>query len=104
MRATGGGRSVDFGFFYGVTFLFALLVVPALVLTVWALVDALVRPDSQWREADQNKTAWVIGLVAGLAVLFPVGLMVSLVYLFGIRSRLARLARGYMPSARTPPA
>ncbi|HEX2048298.1 MAG TPA: DUF2516 family protein [Acidimicrobiales bacterium] len=88
----------------GLTYVIALAVLPFLLLVIWALMDALVRPDSQWAAADQNKTAWVIGLLAGPALLFPVGVMVSLVYLFGIRGRLARVARGYTPSPPVPPA
>ena len=90
------GLSFGLGFFY-------LLLLPFVALAVWGLMDALIRPDSHWAAADQNKTAWVIALLAGPAVLFPVGIMVSLVYLFGIRPRLTRVARGYTPSARVPP-
>ncbi len=86
----------------GPTELIVLLVLPFLALALWAIMDALIRPDSQWRVADQNKTAWVIALLAAPFVLFPVGIMVSLVYLFGIRSRLARVASGYSPTARLP--
>ena len=86
---------------FGPNFL-VLLILPFLVLALWAIMDALVRPDSQWREADQNKTAWVIALLAAPFVLFPVGIMVSLVYLFGIRSRLARVARSNSPIAHLP--
>jgi hypothetical protein len=80
-----------------------LLLIPFLALVVWAIMDALVRPDSHWAEADQNKTAWVIALLGGPVVVFPVGIMVSLVYLFGIRPKLTRVARGYTPRARVPP-
>ena len=90
------GLTFEVGFFY-------LLLLPFVALAVWALMDALIRPDSHWEAADQHKTAWVIGLLAGPAVLFPVGIMVSLVYFFGIRPKLTRVARGYTPSARVPP-
>ena len=93
---------MSFMFGLGPSFLL-LLILPFFGVALWAIMDALVRPDSQWREADQNKTAWVIGLLAGPFVLFPVGIMVSLVYLFGIRARLSRVARGYTPTARVPP-
>ncbi len=91
-----------FGLWYGLSFLWVLYV-PCLLLAVWGTTDALVRPDSQWAEADQNKTAWVVGMLFGPIALFPVGIMVPLVYLFGIRSRLARVTRGYTPPARMPP-
>jgi len=82
-----------------------MIYLPSLALAIWATMDALVRPDSQWAEADQSKTAWVIGLLVGPIALFPVGVMVALVYLFGIRSRLTSAARGYGASlSRVPPA
>ena len=88
---------------FGLSFLY-LLLLPVLALIVWAIMDALVRPDSHWTAADQNKTAWVIGLLGGPVVIFPIGIMVSLVYLFGIRPKLARVARGSTPTALIPPA
>ncbi len=91
-----------YGLMLGPSFLY-LLLVPFLLLVVWAVMDALIRPDSEWRAADQNKIAWVIALLAGPVMLFPVGIMVSLVYLLGIRSRLTRVAGGYTPTVRVPP-
>jgi hypothetical protein len=91
-----------YGLMFGPSFLF-LLLVPFLGLALWAVMDALIRPDSHWAAADQNKIAWVLGLLAGPVVLFPVGIMVSLVYLLGIRSRLTRVAGGYTPTVRVPP-
>ena len=87
---------------FGPSFL-VLLLLPFFALTLWAVVDALGRPDSDWAAADQNKTAWTIGLLAGPVVLFPIGIMVTLVYLFGIRPRLTRVARGHTPAARVRP-
>lgn len=92
-----------FGFGYWLGFMWVLYA-PALLLAVWGTMDALVRPDSQWADADQNKTAWVVGMLFGPIALFPVGVMVPLVYLFGVRSRLTGAARGYGASLpRTPP-
>jgi hypothetical protein len=91
-----------YGLMSGPSFLY-LLLVPFLLLVVWAVMDALIRPDSEWRAADQNKIAWVIALLAGPVMLFPVGIMVPLVYLVGIRSRLTRVAGGYTPTVRVPP-
>ena len=91
-----------YGLLFGTSFLF-LLLVPFLILAIWAVMDALIRPDSHWAAADQNKTAWVIGLLAGPVTLFPVGIMVPLVYLVAIRSKLTRVAAGYTPTVRVPP-
>ncbi len=92
---------MSFGSSFGVGF-FYMLLLPFLALIVWAVMDALLRPDSDWAAADQNKTAWVIALLGGPVIVFPVGIMVSLVYLFGLRTRLARVARGYTPTTRVP--
>ena len=89
-----------FGFFYGLTYLY-LLLLPFVVLLAWATLDALVRPDSDWAAADQSKTAWVIGLLLGTLTLPPVGILVALVYFFGIRPRLTAAARGSL-SRRAP--
>jgi hypothetical protein len=89
-----------FGFLYGVTFWYVLLL-PLVVLVGWATLDALVRPDSDWAAADQSKTAWVVGLLLGSFGLAPVGILVALVYLFGVRPRLTAAARGSL-SRRAP--
>lgn len=91
---------------YGLVFgpsVLLLPLVPFLGLALWAVMDALIRPDSHWAAADQSKIAWVLGLLLGPVALFPVGIMVSLVYLVGIRSRLTKVAGGYRPTVRMPP-
>ena len=75
-----------YGLMFGAGVLFV-VALPFLGLALRAVMDALVRPDSHWTAADQNKTAWVLGLLAGPVVLFPVGIMVSL---------------GYTPTVRVP--
>ena len=44
-----------------------------LVLPMWAIIDALVRPDSQWATADQHKVAWVVARAVGTCGLGPAG-------------------------------
>jgi hypothetical protein len=58
-----------------------------LVLPIWAIVDALLRPDSQWAAADQNKVAWVVALAVATFLLGPVGLVVAIVYLVSVRPK-----------------
>ena len=68
------------------------VLVPLLVLPVWAIIDAIVRPDSQWAAADQSKTLWVVVLVAGTFALGPVGLVLAIVYFVSVRPKLQRAA------------
>ena len=48
---------------------------------LWALIDALQRPDSDWRSADQSKIVWILVIVL-------VGIIGSLIYLVVARPRL----------------
>lgn len=69
--------------------LFILLVVLVfLVIPVWAIIDAIIRPGGQWAAADQNKVLWIVLLVVGTFVLGPVGLVLSIVYFVSIRPKL----------------
>jgi uncharacterized protein DUF2516 len=68
----------------------ALLIVlslACLAVSIWAIVDALLRPDSQWAAADQNKVAWVVALAVGTFLLGPIGLIVAIVYLISVRPK-----------------
>jgi len=66
--------------------------VPLLVLPIWAIVDAMARPDSQWAAADQSKTLWIVVLVVGTFALGPVGLVLAVVYFVSVRPKLQRAA------------
>ena len=54
------------------------LLIAAVVVTIWALVDAIQR----------SQTAWWVGIVVGW--LFGLGWLVALIYLLAIRPGLAR--------------
>ena len=64
--------------------LFGLLVLP-----LWGALDANGRPDRQWERVGQNRTPWVIVLLAGFFVA-PVGLVASIVYFTTVRPKLVR--------------
>jgi hypothetical protein len=53
---------------------------------VWAIVDVVKQPNL----SQGAKTGWIIGLILGTLLLGVVGLVAALVYLFGVRPRLAR--------------
>jgi predicted membrane channel-forming protein YqfA (hemolysin III family) len=60
--------------------LFFVVVVP-----VWGIVDAAVRPDSEWQRAEQSKIVWVLVQV----FLWTIG---AVVYFIAIRPKLRRSA------------
>ena len=64
-----------------------LLLVVAVALPVWGIVDAGTRPNSSWAAADQSKVVW--GLVQIL--LWGLG---SLVYFIAIRPKLKAVTSG----------
>lgn len=61
-----------------------------LALGIWALVDAVARPERVFQAADQNKWLW-IGLNALALVLPFFGLLISTFYLLTIRPRVREL-------------
>jgi len=70
--------------------LFIAIIIPLAIfaLVVWAIVDIAKRPPSVLSTG--AKTGWIIGLVVGTLVFGIVGLVVAVVYLVGVRPRLAR--------------
>ena len=70
---------------------FLLLSLAALVLSVWALIDAATRPTWAWEASGQNKTLWIVLNVVGL---FVCGLVIGLIYLLAIRPKVAAAQQG----------
>jgi hypothetical protein len=68
-------------------------------LTVWALIDAAMRPDWAFRAAGHNKTLWIVLEAVGLVVC---GLVISLIYLIAIRPSVQR-QQANMPAGPMPP-
>ena len=68
--------------------LLILLLVAALVGTTWALVDVCMRPADAFRAAGQNKTLWLVGILAAWVV--ALGWLVGWVYVIAIRPKVAR--------------
>jgi hypothetical protein len=77
----------------------ALPLLVGLGLTVWALIDAAMRPDWAFRAAGHNKTLWIVLEAVGL---FVCGLVLSLVYLIAIRPSVQR-QQANMPTGPMPP-
>jgi len=72
---------------FGVDGIIILLVVLIpLALVIWAIVDVTKQPSL----SSSAKTGWIISLVVGILLFGIVGLIIALVYLIGVRPRLAR--------------
>ena len=63
------------------------LVAAVVVLPIWAAVDAARRPAEQFLAIGSSQTLWIVLPLVGL-VLSPLGLVVALVYLAGVRPRM----------------
>jgi uncharacterized membrane protein YwzB len=72
---------------FGVDGLIILVVVVLFIgIPVWAIVDVAKQPSL----SQGAKTGWIFGLILGTLILGPVGLVAALIYLFGVRPRVAR--------------
>ncbi len=61
-----------------------------LALIVWAIVDVVRKPSTVLSSG--RKAAWITGLVLGALLFEIVGAVIALVYLIGVRPRLASAA------------
>ncbi len=64
-----------------------------LALTGWALLDNAHRPEWVWALTGRRRVAWLAAILFG-AVVVPVGLVVSAVYLVRVRPELADAETG----------
>jgi hypothetical protein len=71
---------------FGIDGLIILLIPISLGLVIWAIVDVAGRPAL----SSGAKAGWIIGLVLGTFLFGVVGLVTALVYLIGVRPRLAQ--------------
>lgn len=63
------------------------------VVPVWGIIDAAVRPEHQWREANQSKVVWVLVQVF-------LGFIGAVVYFAPIRPKLKRVSLDPQGSSR----
>jgi len=68
--------------------IFVILGLATLVVTIWGIVDAAMRPDQAWSRAGKNKVLWIALMAGGLLVCGPVGLVLAVVYFATIRPKL----------------
>ena len=64
-----------------------------LALTVWALLDTAHRPEWVWALVGRRRVAWLAAILFG-AMVVPVGLLVSSIYLLRVRPELADAETG----------
>ena len=62
---------------------------------VWALIDIATRPEESFAAVGRNKTNWVVLMIVGIILIFPLAFVAALVYLIAVRPKL-----GSMRSAR----
>jgi uncharacterized protein DUF2510/uncharacterized protein DUF2516 len=61
------------------------------IISIWALIDAIGRPEWAWQASGQSKTLWVVLNVIGILLC---GIVIGLIYLVGIRPKVAMAERG----------
>ncbi|MDQ2727798.1 MAG: DUF2510 domain-containing protein [Actinomycetota bacterium] len=72
------------------------LLLAALGLSVFGIVDAARRSQAAWDRAGQSKVLWIVLLVVSIILdfIFLTGLIISILYLVVARSRLGRAGTG----------
>ena len=78
-------------------FILAVLLV-CLILAIWALVDAAVRPDYAFRQAGQSKALWIILPIVGIVLFAIIGGILGVVDLVSIRPKLLSAQRDDLPT------
>jgi len=76
------------GEIFGVDGLIILLFPVSLVLALWALIDASIRPEPAFKAAGQSKVLWIILPIVGILLLLVVGGVLGVIYLAAIRPKV----------------
>ncbi len=71
-----------------------LVLVASFVVSLWALIDAAIRPRAAFDAAGQNKILWIVLPIVGIVFLGVIGGILGLVYLGVIRPKV-RSAQQY---------
>jgi hypothetical protein len=81
---------------FGIGGLFFLIVALAsLVVAIWALIDAAIRPGPAFKSAGQSKPLWIILPIVGILLLTIVGGIAGVVYLSVIRPKVKSAQLGW---------
>lgn len=76
----------------GVDAVLYLVLAVAGVVGLWALIDAIVRPNRAFRASRQHKALWIVLLVVGLWLAFVPGGILGVVYLVNVRPKVRAAA------------
>jgi hypothetical protein len=68
--------------------LFFILVLIALVLTIFVVVDIARRPEWQWQQSRSNKALWIVLQVVLFLLVFPASYVSGIIYLVSVRPKL----------------
>jgi len=68
--------------------LFFIIGVVALVVEIWAIVDAASRPNQAWQSIGSSKGGWIAGIAVTAFLCGFVGAILSIVYLTSVRTKL----------------
>ena len=63
-----------------------------LALGIWAIVDAAKQPDAAWTAIGKSRALWITLIAVFCFFCWPVGLVLSIVYLTSIRHQLETAA------------
>jgi hypothetical protein len=75
--------------------MFWVIALVSLVIAVWALVDASIRPGTAFKAAGQNKALWIILPIVGIFLFSFVGGILGAVYLSAIRPKVRQSQLGW---------
>lgn len=65
-----------------------------LVLGIWAMVDALGKPDWVWQQSGESKTTYIVLFVVGFFACQLIGLIAAIVYFNSVRPKLRSVEAG----------
>ncbi len=94
-----GGLGLIFGL-YG---LFFFLTIGGIVAAVWAIVDALGKPEWAWQYAGENRTGYLVVLAVSCFMCQILGWIPALMYFKGAKPRLMAVLASMPPPAQYAP-
>ncbi len=78
----------------GLDMIFVLIALGGLVVTVWAIADAVSRPSAAFSAARSSKALWITLIVLFYLLTGIVGTVLAIVYLAAIRPRVKAVTGG----------
>ena len=73
---------------FGSALFFALIALVGVVVTIWALADAISRPSGAFAAAGSNKAMWITLIIVFWLLTGIIGPILAVVYLANIRPRV----------------